>query len=252
MDPAARPDAAAAGQTPAPPTALPRRRAEHVVRAFGSSLYLPQTSDLYVGKTRRPTLRLPYVHLLRRYTSWSSRARSGSRRRDRRAVGEPRRAQPRQDAEPGPQGGDAPARALFQPQAQALRPPARRARHRFPEPGLDDDARDPVRRDRDLWRHGDGAGLGTAPDRHGLGAQSHSDHRALPSRAGQRRQGRRLLGRPRAADQAAIAGAGRRRASVTLGARDSSRASFAGSIKIAPLEWRAPSFSIIASVEGPG
>ena len=91
------PDAAAAGRAPAPATALPRRRAEHVVRAFGPSPCLPQTFDLHVGKTRRPTLRLPYVHLLRRYTSWPSRARSGSRRRDRRALGEPRRAQPRQD-----------------------------------------------------------------------------------------------------------------------------------------------------------
>ena len=35
-------------------------------------------------------------------------------------------------------------------------------------------------------------GSGPRADRHGLRAQPHPDHRALPPRAGQRRQGRRL------------------------------------------------------------
>ena len=40
--------------------------------------------------------------------------------------------------------------------------PLAAAGHRLPEAGLGDDARHPLRRDRDLWRHGDGAGLGPA------------------------------------------------------------------------------------------
>ena len=126
------------------------------------------------------------------------------RRRDRRALGEPPANAARdKPATPVLQGGGAPARALFRRQAETLRPAAGRARHRLPEARVDDDARDPLRRDRDLWRHGDGAGLGPARRRHGLRPQSHPHHRALPSRAGQRRQGRRLLGRPGPADQAA-------------------------------------------------
>ena len=48
--------------------------------------------------------------------------------------------------------------------------------------------------------------LGSGPRAVGMacGAQSHPDHRALPSRAGQRRQGRRLLRRPGPADQAQL------------------------------------------------
>src|SRR5262249_46602883 len=61
-----------------------------------------------------------------------------------------------------------------------------------------------------LWRHGGGAGLGSARRRHGLRAQSAADRRALPSRAGRGRQRRWLFGRPGPQDQAQAPGAGRR------------------------------------------
>ena len=68
----------------------------------------------------------------------------------------------RQGQQPGAEGGGAPARPLLRQEAQALRPAAGQRGHRLPEAGVGDDARHPLRRDRDLWRHGDGAGLGPA------------------------------------------------------------------------------------------
>src|SRR5262249_56012123 len=67
--------------------------------------------------------------------------------------------------------------------------------------------------------------------RYGLRAQSHPDHRALPSRARQRWQRRRLLGRPRTADQTAIART--RRRGVAVGAIASTpTASYGGAMRV--------------------
>src|SRR5713101_4963898 len=109
---------ASAGHSAAAPPSKARR--------VGPKPFVLSPPDIgpHVGKCRRPTLRLRHVHLLRQYTRRPSGARSGSRRRDRRALGKPRRTHPRQDREPYPRGSGASARPLLWSKAPALRPAA--------------------------------------------------------------------------------------------------------------------------------